>query len=233
LKGCASVVDVTWRSGRTIEEGDVPEPTIGDFMSTLVAEADNPWSYINCRAHFFRYRRDVIDQSWEAEGALTIDYETYDSEPVGPFWPATSLFRRVVRVHGHLTQQMTPLPPLTLQPQPASPMEIDVRYVASTFTGALVPGVQPQTISLSVDNMNAAATLDNDHTSVNSISYITNNPNEVVVIGALDFDDGYDWFWLNFKATSRLVIKINDLHKYFQNAFDNRVETISLPQPRQ
>ena len=109
---------------------------------------------------------------------------------------------------------------------------IDVRYVASTLSGALIQSLEPQTITLSVDNMNATAVLHNGDTSVNSISYITNNSNEVVVIGALWFDDGYDWFWLSFKAASKFIIQIDDLHKYFQNAFEQGAGSEAMSERR-
>ena len=206
----------------------MPEPTIGTSMQPLVADAASPWTHMRCRAHFFRYRRDSEDGQWEAEGQLTISSEPYDDGNTGPFASGRNYFRHVVRVHGALNEQMSPLPPLTLSPRPVSPMHIDVRYVASSLfgptlgsTGSSIEGL-PQSIDLSVDGTNVSAHLGNDDTTIDSIEYLTNNKNEIVVIGALWFDNGYDWFWLNFRNVNPILRPISDLDEFIKVQWNQR-----------
>jgi hypothetical protein len=186
--------------------------TIGAFMQPLVETATQHLAVIQCRAHFFRYRRDVINESWEAQGKLAVDTEAHGSG--GSLWNRPLI--HTIWVHGALGDQFTPLPPYAEHPGPLSPMHIDVRYTANIFSGTPVFDDE-QKVDISVDGGNVAAELHNADVSINLLNYQTHSG---VIIGALWFDAGYDWFWLQFETVSRIMVPIGALADYFKLVYE-------------
>jgi hypothetical protein len=187
------------------------ELTIGTFMQPLVESATQRFADILCRAHFFRYRRDVISESWEAQGKLTVDTELVDS---GNPWMSPLI--QTVAVRGALDEQFTALPPYATHPEPLSPMRIDVRYPALVMTGTPTNDAE-QKVDISVDSNAVTAQLHNPDASIIPLDYQTHSG---VIIAALWFDSGYDWFWLEFENVSRIMVPIDRLQEFFKGIYE-------------